>query len=70
MTTPTFKYRCPCAFPHYWTPEQALAVAEFLSDLREAIWAHYGDELREAYRNLHAPIPRTNRSDAPDDTSS
>jgi hypothetical protein len=43
----------PFAIPAYWTPEQALAVAELLEDLCEFIWAHYGrqfiDELREQH---------------------
>jgi hypothetical protein len=39
----------PFAIPAYWTPEQALAVAELLVDLCEAIWAHYDVQLTDAY---------------------
>jgi hypothetical protein len=50
MTTPTFQSRSIYHLPDYWTPEQALAVLEFLDDLREVIWSHYDlkviDELR------------------------
>ena len=37
MTTPTFESRFVYHLPDYWTPEQALAVLEFLDDLREVI---------------------------------
>jgi hypothetical protein len=53
MTEPTFKSRFIYHLPDYWTPEQALAVVEFIGDLREAIWAHYGEQLIDAYRELH-----------------
>jgi hypothetical protein len=36
--------------PDYWTPEQALAIVEFIGDLREAIWGLYGQQLIDAYR--------------------
>ena len=38
MTTPTVNSRFTFVLPDSWTPEQALAVAEFIGDLREAIW--------------------------------
>ena len=37
----------PFAIQAYWTPEQALAVVEFLDDLRTLIWAHYDVRLIE-----------------------
>jgi hypothetical protein len=43
MTSPSFKSRFTFFLPNYWTPEQALAVVEFIGDLREAIWGHYSD---------------------------
>ncbi|RUW67044.1 hypothetical protein [Mesorhizobium sp. M2A.F.Ca.ET.067.02.1.1] len=30
-----------------WTPEQALAVFEFLNDLADSIWSHYCVKLQE-----------------------
>ena len=36
--------------PDYWSPEQALAVYEFLDDLRERIWDRYGEQITEHMR--------------------
>ena len=36
--------------PDYWSPEQALAVYEFLDDLRERIWDQYREQIQEQYR--------------------
>ena len=36
--------------PHYWTPEQALAVYEWLDQLRERIWDQYGEQIQQQYR--------------------
>jgi hypothetical protein len=55
MTEPTFKSRFIYHLPDYWTPEQALAIVEFIGDLREAIWAHYGEQLIDAYREQQQP---------------
>ncbi|MDZ7750145.1 MAG: hypothetical protein U5S82_20750 [Gammaproteobacteria bacterium] len=33
--------------PDYWTPEQALAVYDFIDDLRDAIWSRYDRQLVE-----------------------
>lgn len=33
-----------------WTPEQALAVFELIDDLRERIWAHYGNAISQSLR--------------------
>lgn len=40
--------------PH-WSPQQALAVFELLSDLRARIWMHYGAELQQLIREQRAP---------------
>jgi len=69
MTTPTVNSRFTFVLPDSWTPEQALAVVEFIGDLREAIWGHYGEQLLDAYRELDAPKPGNNRAGTPDDTS-
>ena len=36
--------------PDYWSPEQALAVYEFLDDLRERILDQYREQIQEQYR--------------------
>ncbi len=36
--------------PDYWTAEQALAVSEFLNDLRERVWDRYGEQITERMR--------------------
>jgi hypothetical protein len=33
----------------YWTPEQALAVAECLQAMREALWIAYGSQIQQAW---------------------
>lgn len=53
MTEPAFRSLFTFTIPDYWTPDQALAVAEFIGDLREAIWVHYGEQLIDAYREQH-----------------
>jgi hypothetical protein len=50
MTTSNVQSLFTFTIPDYWTPEQALAVFEFIGDLREAIWAHYGEQLIDACR--------------------
>jgi hypothetical protein len=67
MTEPTFKSRFIYHLPDYWTPEQVLAVVEFIGDLREAIWAHYGEQLTEIYRQQHLCEPSS--ATPPDDRS-
>ena len=37
--------------PTYWTPEQAFAVFEMVTDLRDAIWQRYGLQLTDQYRD-------------------
>jgi hypothetical protein len=41
--------------PTYWTPEQAFAVFEMVSDLRDAIWQCYGLQLIAEYRDQLQP---------------
>ena len=43
------------AMPVHWTPEQALAVFECLQTLREALWASYGPQVQQAWRDKVAP---------------
>ncbi len=36
--------------PDYWTAEQALAVYDFLDELRERVWDRYGEQVTERMR--------------------
>jgi len=55
----------PLDIPAYWTPEQAFAVVELLDDLRDRIWAHYGVQLLNQYREQYGPAD----SDHPDESA-
>ncbi|WP_295458962.1 hypothetical protein [uncultured Thiodictyon sp.] len=33
--------------PDYWSTEEALAIVDFLDDLREHIWARYGLRIQD-----------------------
>ena len=37
--------------PDYWTPEQALAVVEFIDEIREAIFSQYQLQIMEQMRS-------------------
>jgi len=50
--------------PAYWTPEQAFAVVELLDDLRDRIWAHYGVQLLDQYREQYGPADSDHTDDA------
>ena len=41
--------------PLHWTPQQALAVFECLHAMREALWAVYGPEVQQAWRDQLVP---------------
>ena len=43
------------AVPMHSTPEQALAVLECLQTLREALWAAYGPQVQQAWRDQLDP---------------
>ena len=43
------------AVPTHWSPEQALAVLECLQALREAVWALYGPQAQQAWRDQLVP---------------
>ena len=49
--------------PTYWTPEQAFAVFELITDLRDAVWQCYGVQLIEEYRDQLQPAG--DRTDIP-----
>ena len=37
--------------PTHWSPEQAVAVFEFLDELREHVWARYGAQIQQVLRD-------------------
>ena len=39
------------AVPTHWSPEQALAVFEYLGTLRQALWSAYGPMVQQAWRD-------------------
>ncbi len=41
--------------PTHWSPEQALAVLEALQAVREAVWAVYGPQAQQAWRDQLVP---------------
>ena len=41
--------------PTHWTPEQALAVAECLQAMRQALWRVYGPQMQQAWRSQLMP---------------
>jgi hypothetical protein len=41
--------------PAHWSPEQALAVFECLQALRQALWAAYGPQVQQAWRDQLPP---------------
>ena len=43
------------AVPSHWSPEQALAVLEGLQAVREAVWAVYGPQAQQAWRDQLVP---------------
>ena len=45
----------PTVLPTHWSPEQALAVFECLHAMREALWALYGPDVQQAWREQLMP---------------
>lgn len=41
--------------PRHWTPEQALAVFEWLRLLRQTLWEIYGPQVQQAWREQLMP---------------
>ena len=59
----------PLDIPANWTPEQAFAVVELLDDLRDRIWAHYGLQLLDQYREQYGRADADHTNDATDNPS-
>ena len=47
--------RAAAVVPKHWTPKQALAVAECLPAMRQALWAAYGPQMQQAWREQLMP---------------
>ena len=47
--SPSSPSATPLVVPKHWTPEQALAVAECLQAMREALWLVYGPQMQQAW---------------------
>jgi len=56
----------PPVVPRHWTPEQALAVAECLQAMREALWQVYGPQMQQAWCKQLVPTGTPPQFD-PDD---
>ena len=41
--------------PLHWTPEQTLAVFECLQAMRQALWAVYGQQVQQVWRDQLVP---------------
>ena len=41
--------------PRHWSPEQALAVLEYLHALRCALWETHGQQVQQAWRDQLVP---------------
>jgi len=41
--------------PLHWTPAQALAAFECLQAMRQALWAVYGPQVQQAWRDQLVP---------------
>jgi hypothetical protein len=45
----------PASLPAHWTPEQALAIFEFLQVVREQLWQRYGAAAQQAWADQLMP---------------
>ena len=54
----------PFLLPDDWTPQQALAVVEWLDDLRDRICAHYQIPLHDRLREQRCLLDLPNNSPA------
>jgi hypothetical protein len=56
----------PFGIPTYWSPETALAIFEFIDEMRDIILAVYGTHIQDAARQRCQSAP-TERVIIPDD---
>jgi hypothetical protein len=43
----------------HWSPEQALAIFEFIDELRDQLWQAYGSQIQRALREQQSTMPPT-----------
>ncbi len=55
--------------PRTWTPEQALALFELIDDLRDKVWALYGDRMQALLRDQRGCGGAGGNRDASDEPS-
>ena len=55
----------PFAIPGDWNPQQAMAVIDFLDELRRHIWQRYQIALHEIYGELYGDSSGTNQNRPP-----
>lgn len=58
----TGSHHQPLQLPTHWTPNEALAVFEFLDLLRDRLWLQYAQDIQQAFREQiqdHDPRQRT-----------
>jgi hypothetical protein len=55
--------------PRTWTPEQALALFELIDDLRDKVWALYGDRMQALLRDQRGYGDASGNRDASDERS-
>ncbi len=47
----------PFGIPTYWSPDEALAIFEFIDEMRDVIIAVYRDHLHDTARRQYQPPP-------------
>lgn len=53
--SPSTTTQAAAVVPKHWTPAQALAVAECLQALRQALWTAYGPQMQQAWHEQLVP---------------
>jgi hypothetical protein len=53
--SPPLRPSATFAVPTHWSPDQALAVLEGLQAVRAAVWAVYGQQAQQAWRDQLVP---------------
>jgi hypothetical protein len=60
----------PNILPTLWSPEQAASVFEILDEMRERVWAHYGQQIQQFLREqqcitANPPTSKIDDADVP-----
>jgi len=65
-TEPRLPLTVPFGIPTYWSPDEALAIFEFIDEIRDQIGAIYGPQLTEAARQQYQ-LPSATTEAMPED---